>query len=183
LLRVEASGRTNLGACMNTVAYARVARRRVRVRCAAAAAGLAGLLVLSGCGDGGGSDDDTSPTASAAPTAPDTRETGGSTSPPEGGVAGSWLTTSGGSAVALVITGEEAALFGSKGTVCSGSATARSIRLTCADGDDSRSSGTVDSVDGDTLKVTWSGDLGQETYQRAEGGKLPSGLPTAGLGQ
>jgi len=139
--------------------------------------------VLSACSDGGGSDDDSSPTASAAPTAAQTQETGGSTSSPEDGLEGSWLTTSGGSAVALVITGDEAALFGSKGAVCSGSASARSIRLTCADGDDSRSSGTVDSVSGDTLKVTWSGDLGQESYQRAEGGTLPSGLPTAGLGQ
>ncbi|MFI9151142.1 hypothetical protein [Streptomyces sp. NPDC053367] len=161
--------------------YTRVARGRPRF--AAAAAALTSLLLLSACSNGGGSDDDSAPTVSATPTAAQTRQTDGGTPSPADGLEGSWITTSGGSAVALVITGDEAALFGSKGSVCSGSASARSIRLTCAESDDPWTSGTVDFVDGDTLKVTWSGGPGQETYQRAEGGKLPSGLPTAGFGQ
>ncbi|MFJ5775096.1 hypothetical protein [Streptomyces sp. NPDC093094] len=162
--------------------YARVARRRVRG--AAAAAALAGMLVLSACSDGGGPDDDASAGPSGTPSASSAQDTGGTggTRSPSGTLEGSWLTTAGGSAVALVVTGDDAALFGSKGTVCSGSADAGSIRLTCAVGDDSRTSGTVDSVDGTTLKVTWDGGPGQETYQRAEGGQLPSGLPTAGPG-
>ncbi|MET9733540.1 hypothetical protein ABZZ79_23660 [Streptomyces sp. NPDC006458] len=165
---------------MHSATYARVARRRLRG--AAAAAGLTGVLVLSGCTDDG-SGDDRSPGASvsATPSADGTPD-GGRTSSPPGTLEGSWLTTSEGSAVALVVTGGEAALFGSKGAVCSGSASAGSIRLTCTVGGDDRALGTVDSVDDTTLKVTWEGRLGQETYQRAEGGKLPSGLPTAGLG-
>lgn len=184
------------GTAVNTVAHARVGRgraqgvrpvRRVRlVRLAAATAALAGTLVLSACSDDGGSEDGASPDASGTPSATAPSTTGGATPSPAGGIEGSWLTTADGDAVALVVTGREAALFGSKGSVCSGTATASSIRLTCADGDVERASGTVDSVDGSALKVTWSGGT-QETYQRAEGGKLPTGLPTglptAGLGQ
>jgi hypothetical protein len=32
------------------------------------------------------------------------------------------------------------------------------------------------------MKVTWEGGVGTETYTKAEGGKLPSGFPAAGLG-
>ncbi|WP_437070919.1 hypothetical protein [Streptomyces sp. enrichment culture] len=160
-----------------------MARRRVRrVRLGAVTAALAGTLVLSACSDDGGSEDDAYPSTSPTPSATAPSATGGATTAPAGGLEGSWLTTADGDAVALVVTGEQAALFGSKGSVCSGTARSGSIRLTCADGDDQRTSGTVDSVDGSTLKVTWSGGT-RETYQRAEGGKLPTGLPTAGLGQ
>jgi hypothetical protein len=151
------------------------------------AAAVAGALALSACSDGGGSEDDGSPSggatssASATPSATETSGNGGGgTASPAGGLEGSWLTTADGSAIALVVTGTQAALFGSKGTVCSGTATTASIKLTCTDGDAERASGTVDSVDGSTLKVTWSGGS-QETYQRAEGGQLPSGFPTTGL--
>ena len=58
----------------------------------------------------------------------------------------------------------------------------RMIRLTCSDGSKSRAVGMVDSVSGTTLKVTWEGDLGKETYTKSEGGQLPTGLPTASLG-
>ncbi|MFF0203140.1 hypothetical protein [Streptomyces sp. NPDC005017] len=155
-----------------------MARRRLRG--AAVAAGLTGVLVLSGCTDDGQGNGEptpgaTSPSASATPD-------GGATPAAGDTLEGTWLTTSEGSAVGLVVTGEQAALFGSKGMVCSGSASAGSIRLTCTTGGDDRALGTVDSVDGTTLKVTWEGRLGQETYQRAEGGKLPSGFPTGGLG-
>ncbi|MGP2438305.1 hypothetical protein [Streptomyces sp. JW3] len=101
-------------------------------------------------------------------------------------LAGSWLATTGGKAVALVVTGKQAGLFATGGTVCSGSAGTtdgtRTIRLSCTDGSDDRASGTVESVDGSTLKVDWAGGLGTETYTKAEGGRLPSGLPTEGLG-
>jgi hypothetical protein len=40
----------------------------------------------------------------------------------------------------------------------------------------------VDSAGHGTLKVTWSGPLGKEVFTKAEGGKLPTGLPTTGLG-
>jgi hypothetical protein len=88
--------------------------------------------------------------------------------------------------VVLMITGGDAGLFATGGTVCSGSASEASgtttIRLSCTDGSKERTSGVVDPVNDRTLKVTWRGGLGTETYIKAEGGTLPTGLPTASLG-
>ncbi|MFF5018714.1 hypothetical protein [Streptomyces sp. NPDC001165] len=156
-----------------------------RVRTAAAAAGLVGALALTGCsgGGGGGSKDDASPTPSAAPTSTGTGAVTGSS----GKLQGSWITTSKGAVVALVITGKQAGLFVTGGTVCSGAAGTEAgmqmIHLTCTGGGKDRVTGMVDSVSKDAMKVTWSGKLGQETYTKAEGGKLPSGLPTAPVKQ
>ncbi|GAB3166687.1 hypothetical protein GCM10027162_01600 [Streptomyces incanus] len=173
---------------------------RRRVRLAVAATGLAGSLVLTGCSGDSGSGDDSTPSAepsASATTDPDggtgggtggTDGTGGSdtSSAPAGELEGSWLTTADGKAVALMFTGEQTALFATGGTVCSGTtqedAGTSTISLKCANGNEDRTSGTVDSVSGTTLKVTWEGSLGTETYMKAKGGRLPSGLPTAGLG-
>ncbi|WLW53215.1 hypothetical protein [Streptomyces sp. YU58] len=165
------------------------ARRRVRV--VAAAAGLAGALVLTACSDDGGSDDgkaSATPSASASASA----DTGGGSGSGSGGsdgstaaagkLAGSWVTTSGGKIVALVVNGSEAGLFATGGSVCSGTAGTDTVRLTCTDGNKDRADGTVDSVSGTTLKVTWKSGLGTETYTKAEGGSLPSGLPTVSSG-
>jgi hypothetical protein len=85
-----------------------------------------------------------------------------------------------------VITGKQAALFATGGSICSGTAQeesgTRTIRLKCTDGSKNRAAGTVGSVTGSSMKVTWEGGLGEETYTKAEGGKLPTGLPTASLG-
>nr|WP_309096559.1 hypothetical protein [Streptomyces sp.] len=165
-------------------------RRFGAVRGAAAAAGLVGALVLTGCSGDGDSGDD--PASSPAPSATASAGTGGSDSGSGSGgagageLAGSWLATTDGKAVALVITGEQAALFATGGSICSGTAGEESgrrmIRLKCTDGGESRATGTVDSVNGSSMKVTWEGGLGEETYTKAEGGKLPTGLPTASLG-
>lgn len=164
-------------------------RRSGAVRVAAAAAGLAGALVLSACSSDGGSDDDAG--AGPAPSASASAGTGGDSGSGSGDaaggeLAGSWLATTDGKAVALVITGKQAALFGTGGSVCSGTAGEESgmrmIRLKCTDGSKDRATGMVDSVNGSSLKVTWEGGLGAETYRKAEGGKLPTGLPTASLG-
>ncbi|MFJ9541827.1 hypothetical protein ACIRPX_31850 [Streptomyces sp. NPDC101225] len=171
---------------MFTRSSRRVSRRQVRI--AAAAAGLVGTLVLSACSDGGGSKDDSSARPSASSTT--TADTGGST----GGTAsasddlqGSWLATTGGKAVALVINDKQAGLFSTGGTVCSGTAgkeaDMRMIHLTCANGDKSRASGMVDSVSKSAMRITWSGSVGKETYTKSKGGTLPTGLPTASLGQ
>ncbi|MDQ0750273.1 hypothetical protein QF034_004504 [Streptomyces africanus] len=163
------------------------------VRVAAAAAGLAGVLVLSACSDDGGSGDDSasSPAPSATASAGTGSDSGsGAGSGSDGSaadeLAGSWLATTDGKAVALVITGKQAALFATGGSVCTGTAGEQSgmrmIRLKCTDGSKDRTTGMVDSVNGRSLKVTWKGGLGAETYQKAEGGKLPTGLPTGGLG-
>jgi len=159
--------------------------RTVSVRRAAlAAAGLTGVLVLTAC-SGGGSDDDTSPSSSASASSTASASasaSGGTSSAASGEVAGSWLATTGGKAVALLVNGDQAGLFATGGTVCSGSASADLIRLKCTDGSTDRADGTVVSVGRTKLKVRWSGGLGTETYTRAEGGRMPSGLPTASLG-
>ncbi|MER7576236.1 hypothetical protein [Streptomyces sp. NPDC126514] len=152
------------------------------MRIVAAAAGLTGVLVLGGCSDDD-SPDDASPSASATPSATEEADTGGgggstATTSPAGDLEGSWLATTKGKAVALVVTGRKAGLFATGGTVCSGTA-GGTIELTCTDGSNDRSSGTVESVGADTLKVTWDSDLGTETYRKADGATLPTGLPTA----
>ncbi|WP_405553847.1 hypothetical protein [Streptomyces sp. NBC_01171] len=149
---------------------------------AAAAAGLVGALALTvtACG-GDGSPDDSPSTSSAAPAPSGSDGSGGAGASDR--LQGSWITTGGGKIVALVITGKQAGLFVTGGTVCSGTAGEQAgqgvIRLTCQGGDDSRAEGTVDSVSGKALKVTWKGSAGSESYTRAEGGKLPTGLPTS----
>lgn len=164
-----------------------------RMRVAAVAASLAGALALTACSGDGGSDSDptagstgaSGPSASASASADTGGGTGGSGSA-AGGLAGSWLATTDGKAVALVVTGKEAGLFATGGIVCSGTAGEedgmRMIRLKCSDGSKDRAVGMVDSVGKTSLKVTWEGGLGAETYTKAEGGSLPTGLPTAGLG-
>ncbi|MGW3666153.1 hypothetical protein [Streptomyces sp. NPDC005141] len=158
-----------------------------QARTAGAAVGLAAALMLTGCSSGGDDSGDPSASPSASPT--DGAGTGGgsgNTSAAGGKLQGSWLTTAGGKAVVLMINGGQAGLFATGGTMCSGTsseeANMRMIRLTCTDGSKKRAVGMVDSVGGTTLKVTWKGDLGQETYTKSEGGELPSGLPTASLG-
>ncbi|MGW7426498.1 hypothetical protein ACWGJB_42060 [Streptomyces sp. NPDC054813] len=165
------------------------ARPAVRI-VAAAAAGLVGALALAACSSGGsgssgGDSSATSPgTSSAAATA--TSGSDGTTASSDA-LQGSWITTSGGKIVALVVTGKSAGLFETGGSVCSGTAGEEAgmqmIHLTCTGGSKDRVTGMVDSVSKSGLKVTWSGKTGEETYTKAEGGKLPSGLPTASLGQ
>ncbi|MBB5128520.1 hypothetical protein [Streptomyces griseoloalbus] len=170
---------------------ASLASRSRRARVAAAALGLVGALALTACG-GDGSDGSGDSTAAPTPSVTATADSGGGTGgsgasgAPAGGLEGSWLTTAEGTAVVLMFDGEEAALFATGGTVCSGTAResggTRSIRLKCPAGSGDRTNGTVDSVDKTSLKVTWEGALGAETYTKAEGGTLPTGLPTAGPG-
>nr|WP_203690548.1 hypothetical protein [Streptomyces sp. SID12488] len=164
----------------------------------ASAAGVAAVLLLAGCsGDGGSSDGGsasggTDSSASSDPSSsPSPSESGGSegssgSTTTDSALVGSWLTTSKGSAVALVVNGVKAGLFATTGTVCSGTAGKEAgmqmVRLACSDGNKDRAVGMVDSVDKTSMKITWSSGLGTETYTKAEGGQLPSGLPTAGLG-
>ncbi|MEV8036766.1 hypothetical protein [Streptomyces sp. NPDC086182] len=163
-----------------------------QARIAAATAGVAAALALTGCSSGSNDSGD----ASASPSASATDGTGtgdagtggssGSTPSAGGELQGSWLTTAGGKAVVLMINGKQAGLFATGGTVCSGTssdeASMRMIRLACTDGNKKRAVGMVDSVSGTTLKVTWEGGLGKETYTKTAGGKLPTDLPTANLG-
>ncbi|MGV9991111.1 hypothetical protein [Streptomyces sp. NPDC003374] len=157
-----------------------------------AAAGLLGALALTACDSGGSGDD--GPAASRATRTADTGggtgggKSGGAsggTTAKAGGLDGSWLTTSGGRAVVLILHGSRAALFSTDRTTCSGTVSGAAggqvIRLD-AQKCGARAEGTVDSVNRTTLRVTWKGDLGQESYTRSEGPALPSGLPTASIG-
>ncbi|MFI5797291.1 hypothetical protein [Streptomyces sp. NPDC051677] len=174
---------------MTSAIFSRGASRRP-VRAAAVAVTLAGALALTACSGDGGSDDASSATPTTAATA-DSGGTGGATgSAPvsaSGALEGSWLATTEGKPVALIITGKQAALFVTGGTVCSGTAGEeagmRMIHLKCTTGKDDRTTGMVDAVDGKSLEVTWSGAAGKETFTKAEGGQWPSGLPTTGIGQ
>ncbi|MFF5345528.1 hypothetical protein ACH46L_09745 [Streptomyces althioticus] len=157
------------------------------MRRAAATAGLAGALTLTACGGDGGSDDSTAtPTPSATRTADSGGGTGGSdaTGAPAGDLQGSWLATTDGKAVVLMVNGGEAALFTTGGTVCSGTAEddgGTTISLDCPAGNGDRTEGTVESVDATSLTVAWEGAAGTETFKKAEGGSLPPGLPTEGV--
>ncbi|MFK4145567.1 hypothetical protein [Streptomyces sp. NPDC004065] len=158
-----------------------------------AAAGLLGALALTACDSGGSGDD--GPAASRATRTADTGggtggdgKSGGAsggTTAKAGELDGSWLTTSGGRAVVLILHGSRAALFSTDRTTCSGTVSGAAggqvIRLD-AQKCGARAEGTVDSVNRTTLRVTWKGDLGQESYTRSEGPALPSGLPTASIG-
>lgn len=186
-----------------TAGLARRRRARRRTRSAAVAAGLAAALALTACGDGDGSgpgDTGGGPPAGSGTSAStgagagtdagggagasaDAGADGSASAPAPGPLEGSWLATTGGSAVALVVTGRRAAVFATGGSMCSGTTGRQAgqevIRLRCADGGKDRTYGVVDSVGGTTLKVTWEGGLGSETYTKAEGGKFPSGLPAS----
>lgn len=177
---------------MTSATFSRTAATatRRRVRAAAAAVSLVGVLALTACSGGGGSDDETSGSPSASATASaDTGGTSGGTTAADG-LQGSWLATTDGDAVALVVTGTEVGLFATGGAMCGGilekesgaESGAQKIRLTCSDGNKDRAEGTVDSVGKTSLKVTWEGRLGTESFTRSKGGQLPSGLPTASLG-
>ncbi|MDN3026307.1 hypothetical protein [Streptomyces sp. S.PB5] len=179
---------------MTTAIFSRGTSRRP-VRVAAAAASLAGALALTACSGDGGSDDSASPSGGTSSAA--TSDTGGGTggsasasaSAPASastGLTGSWLATKGGKQVILMVNGTEAGLFSTGGTVCSGTAGEEDgmqmIRLKCTDGNKDRTTGMVDSVGANSLKVTWEGGVGAETYTKGDGAELPSGLPTASLG-
>ena len=150
-------------------------------RTALMAAALAGTLALTVTACGGGSQEG----SPAAPTSTATSTGGSGTVTPgaKGGspkLQGSWVTTNGGKIVALVITGEQAGIFATGGTVCRGTAGPEAgmqmIHLKCGKGSSDRATGMVDSVTGESMRVTWSGKVGQETYTKAEGGRLPAGL-------
>ncbi|GAQ54724.1 hypothetical protein a10_04539 [Streptomyces acidiscabies] len=85
-----------------------------------------------------------------------------------------------------MVEGGKATLYATGGTVCNGTAGEeagmRMIHLTCLTGNKDRTTGMVDSVDAEKLVVTWTGSVGKETYTKADGSVLPSGVPTGGLG-
>ncbi|MFD4633263.1 hypothetical protein ACFVYR_25290 [Streptomyces sp. NPDC058284] len=170
----------------------------------AAVAGLAAALVLTGCssdgdgggdgGDGGGKDGGSaasSPSEGSGSESGDSTggsgETGGSdgSGSKGGSLEGTWIATADGKPLALAFAGGTATLLG-ENVLCSGSVGggtgARVIELTCPKGDTGRTKGRVESVDGKSMKVAWEG-AGTDEFLKTKGGKLPGGLPTAGMPQ
>ncbi|MFE0172422.1 hypothetical protein ACFWZ2_08905 [Streptomyces sp. NPDC059002] len=164
-----------------------------RVRAGIAVVGLAAALAVTGCssdgdgdggGDGGGKKDRGSATGGSGST-DDGGSTGGSGSGPKGSIEGAWIATPGGKPLALVIKGKDASLVG-EDVMCSGTAGdemgSQMINLKCPKGNSDRTMGHVESVDAKSMKVSWEG-AGKDDFLKTEGGKLPDGLPTAGLPQ
>ncbi|MEU5956732.1 hypothetical protein [Streptomyces sp. NPDC047525] len=159
------------------------------VRIGAAAAGLVAALVLTGCssdgGDGEDSGKDKDKGSSSGSDSGSAGSSGGSDAPDEGGKdgssEGSWVATADGNPLALVIAGKQATLLG-ENVLCSGTAGGDAIKLKCVKGDSDRTEGTVESVNGTSMTVSWQG-AGQDQFTRTKGGKLPEGLPTAGIPQ
>ncbi|WP_405479287.1 hypothetical protein [Streptomyces sp. NBC_00009] len=162
-----------------------------RVRIGAAAAGVAATLVITGCssdsgdggdGSGGGKSKETPQASDSASAGADTGGSGSGSSGKSGSLQGSWVTTSQGKSVALLVSGKKAALVGEH--VCSGTAGDETgmqmLTLKCADGNTDRNMGQVKSVDATTMKVSWEG-FGDDTFRKTDDGKLPSGFPTMGL--
>ncbi|MCX5083160.1 hypothetical protein ACFC18_40060 [Streptomyces sp. NPDC056121] len=157
-----------------------------RVRIGAAAAGVAAALVITGCssdsGNGGDGGKPTETPQASASTGADTGGSGSGSGGTSGSLQGSWVTTSQGKSVALLISGKKVALVGEH--VCSGTAGdemgMQMFTLKCADGNTDRNMGQVKSVDATTLKVSWEG-FGDDTFRKTDNGKLPSGFPTMGL--
>ncbi|MET8981771.1 hypothetical protein ABZX85_39885 [Streptomyces sp. NPDC004539] len=146
---------------------------------------LVGVVVLAGCSGEGDSSPSPSPTTASASAS---ASAGASASPSASAtpLAGSWLGTGGGQAVVLMVEGGKASLYATGGTVCNGTAGEEAgmqmIHLTCLAGKKDRTTGMVDSVDAEKLVVTWTGSVGKETYTKADGAVLPSGVPTGALG-
>lgn len=167
-------------------------RTHVRnVRIGTAAAGLVAALVLTGCSSDGGDGEDegkdkgsSSAGSSAGSDGSETPGEGGGDSGADSGAKdgsseGSWVATADGNPLALVIAGKQATLLG-ENVLCSGTAAGDAIKLKCAKGDSGRTEGTVESVNGTSMTVSWQGGS-EDQFTRTKGGKLPEGLPTAGL--
>ncbi|MEV5980795.1 hypothetical protein [Streptomyces sp. NPDC052114] len=166
-----------------------------RVRVGAAVVGLAAALALTGCGSdgdggGGGGKKDRGSASGGSDTSDDGGSTGGSTGGSDSGskggsLEGTWIATADGKPLALAVTGKTATLLG-EDVLCNGTAGeemgSQMINLKCPKGSSDRTMGMVKSVNGKSMKVAWEG-TGTDEFLKTEGGKLPEGLPTAGLPQ
>ncbi|GAA1507243.1 hypothetical protein GCM10009730_08810 [Streptomyces albidochromogenes] len=158
---------------------------REYVRTTVAAAAVAATLVLTGCsGDNGA---DAGGDKGKDTGANGTSGGGGQNSTPPGGdqgtsadVAGSWVATTDGKIIALIIQGSDAAVAGEHvctGTVAEGGKV--TLRLKCADGNADRTTGVVTpGAGGDSITVKWGSGIKDTFRKSAAGDKLPEGMPS-----
>ncbi|WP_328378084.1 hypothetical protein OG372_20250 [Streptomyces sp. NBC_01020] len=147
-----------------------------------AVAGLAAALVMSGCSSSDSKSSDASNDqgkgANTAAPAPSSSSGGGAdgAGAKAGDIEGSWIAMTGGKSTALVIQGKQAAIAGQH--VCTGVVAAmgkQMLTLKCPDGNNDRTMGTIDSSDGNIMKVSWEAGI-KDTFRRTDGAKLPDGL-------
>lgn len=146
----------------------------------AAATGIAAVLTLTGCGSDPAPAKKESPVVAPAPaTSPSAGGAGGAAK--AGTLDGGWVSLQiPAKGVVLTVKGQTAFVVeAATGLTCEGTSNGSALDLKCPAGA-TRSKGKVDSVDATTLKVTWEGPAGTDTFQRSEPGKLPSlpALPT-----
>ncbi|MER7467695.1 hypothetical protein [Streptomyces sp. NPDC097981] len=146
-----------------------------------ATAGIAAALALTACGsDSGGDKAATSkdPKPAATPSSPSAASSSGADAK-GGSVEGGWISMANPSKpVVLTVKGKTAVVVeGASGLTCQGTTDGKSFDLKCPAGA-LHSKGQVASAGAAQLKVTWQ-EVGTETYQKSEPGKLPTGLPTA----
>ncbi|WP_406385766.1 hypothetical protein [Streptomyces sp. NBC_00211] len=148
-----------------------------------AAAGIAAALALTACGSDSGSDKAATskdPKPAATPSSSSAASSSGVGTDAKGGsVEGGWISMANPSKpVVLTVKGKTAVVVeGASGLTCQGTTDGKSFDLKCPAGA-LHAKGQVASVGTAELKVTWQ-ELGTETYQKSEPGKLPTGLPTA----
>ncbi|MFF2896682.1 hypothetical protein [Streptomyces sp. NPDC057966] len=145
------------------------------------AAGILSAAALTGCGsdsdsDGKKSDAPSGSTASDQPGGSSGDDSGSGTN--AASLEGGWAGRTGGKAIVLSVASGKAALV-TEQHACTGTVQdvgKVTLTLKCVDGGDDRTAGTVESNDGKTLVVSWSGGV-QDTLAKTEPGALPSGLP------
>ncbi|MFF4102697.1 hypothetical protein [Streptomyces sp. NPDC001903] len=148
-----------------------------------ATAGIAAALALTACGSDSGSDKAAplkDPKPAATPSSPSAASSSGAGTDAKGGsVEGGWISMANPSKpVVLTVKGKTAVVVeGASGLTCQGTTDGKSFDLKCPAGA-LHAKGQVASVGAAELKVTWQ-EVGTETYQKSEPGKLPTGLPTA----
>ncbi|WP_406137599.1 hypothetical protein [Streptomyces sp. NBC_01089] len=147
-----------------------------------AATGLAAALVISGCSSSDSKSSDSSKdqgtgAATPAPSASSGGGAGAGAGAKAGDIEGSWLATTGGKSTALVIQGKQAAIAGQH--VCTGKVADMGkpmLSLKCPDGNNDRTMGSIESVDGTTMTVSWEAGI-KDTFKKTDGKtKLPDGL-------
>ncbi|MFD5099700.1 hypothetical protein [Streptomyces albidochromogenes] len=158
---------------------------REYVRTTVAAAAVAAALVLTGCSGGNGADaggdkgrdtgaNGTSGGGGQSSTSP------GADQGTSADVAGSWVATTDGKIIALIIQGSDAAVAGEHvctGTVAEGGKV--TLRLKCADGNADRTTGVVTpGAGGDSITVKWGSGIKDTFRKSAAGDKLPDGMPS-----
>ncbi|UGY92982.1 hypothetical protein [Streptomyces gobiensis] len=125
----------------------------------AAATVIAAVLLVSGCGSG--SDEGKADKPSAGESAGTDENGGPEADAKPGTVQGIWNSEVDGKVYVLSIAGDVASLIRHDGQTCTGRVTDTgkpSLTIKCPNGGgEERTNGTVDSIEGKTMKVSWNG--------------------------